>query len=246
MLGLALAPGIPAFAAESKLGELRSTVEQWVQTRQLISKTKADWDTEREVLLQTRALFERELKSVEDQMSRITSTNSVAETERAEAEAELSGLTHGLSRATAMVAELEAEARNLVPLLPPPLMTTVQPILNRFPTNSTTTRASAIDRLQNVVSLLNEIDKFNNAVTVVNEKQPDAKGQLVSVDTLYLGLGAAWYVDASGEVAGVGAPGEGGWRWTLKPEVASRVRDAIAMYHSQKTARFVGLPVAVQ
>jgi hypothetical protein len=32
-------------------------MEQWVQTRQLISKTKSDWDSEREMLLQTKALL---------------------------------------------------------------------------------------------------------------------------------------------------------------------------------------------
>lgn len=241
---LALSP--PARAAEAKVADVRSAVEQWVQAQQVISKTKADWQAEKELLLQTKALFERELKSIEEQIARTTSTNSVAEAERTEADAELAHLNQGLTRATALVAELETEARSLLPLLPPPLMTTVQPILNRFPTDSLSTRAPVIERMQNVVSLLNEIDKFNNAVTVVNEKRPDAKGEQVSVDTLYLGLGAAWYVDGTGDVAGIGAPGDGGWQWTLKPEVASQVRDAIAMYRSQKTARFVGLPVTIK
>src|SRR5262245_14500975 len=108
-LVLALSP--PAIAAEAKVADVRSAVEQWVQAQQVISKTKADWQAEKELLLQTKALFERELKAIEEQSARTTSTNSVAEAERAEADAELARLNQGLTKATALVAELETEAR---------------------------------------------------------------------------------------------------------------------------------------
>jgi hypothetical protein len=66
------------------------------------------------------------------------------------------------------------------------------------------------------------------------------------VDVIYLGLGIAYFVDAAGEVAGMGSPGAGGWQWKLQPELGPKVRDAIAIYRSQKAAEFLGLPAVIQ
>ena len=50
--------------AGSTLSETRSTLEKWVETRQLVSKTRSDWQTDKETIEQTLQLFDRELKSV--------------------------------------------------------------------------------------------------------------------------------------------------------------------------------------
>ncbi|MBL9128072.1 MAG: hypothetical protein JNL97_10515, partial [Verrucomicrobiales bacterium] len=102
-----IAPGLLALGAEPGLREVRTVVEQWVQTRQLISRTRSDWDAEKEMLLQTRALYERELAGIDAQMSKV-STNSVqVDRERAVAEAELKDAAETLEHATGVLAALE-------------------------------------------------------------------------------------------------------------------------------------------
>jgi hypothetical protein len=198
------------------------------------------------MLGQTKALFERELAAVAEQMGKLSTNSTVADAERRKAEAELAQHGEALEKSKVVVANLEKEVRGILPLLPPPLTATVQPWVNRLPADSANTKAGPVERFQTVVGLLNEVDKFNNAITVANDKQPNGKGDQVSVDVIYLGLGIAYFVDAAGEVAGMGSPGAGGWQWKLQPELGPKVRDAIAIYRSQKAAEFLGLPAVIQ
>ncbi len=234
------------WAAESPVMAARDTLSQWVQTRQLISRTRTDWEADKEMLGQTRALFERELAAVAEQMGKLSTNSTVAEAERAKAEAELAQHGEALDKSKEIVAGLEKEVRAILPLLPPPLTAAVQPWVNRLPADPANTKAGAVERFQTVVGLLNEVDKFNNAITVANDKQANGKGDQVSVDVIYLGLGIAYFVDAAGDVAGMGSPGAAGWEWQLKPEIAPKVRDAIAIYRSQKAAEFLGLPAVIR
>lgn len=233
-------------AADPSLPAVRETLAQWVQARQLISRTETDWNADKEILQQSKALYERELASVQAQINRISTNSSVANRERLAAEAELQEMSAGVEASRTIVARLESDVRSLLPLLPPPLKAATQPLADRLPADPATTKAGATDRLQTVVSLLNEIDKFHNTLTIANEKQPNDKGELISVDVLYVGLAAAYFVDASGTVAGIGSPGDSGWTWQLKPGIGSAVRDSIAMYRSQKPAAFVGLPATIR
>jgi hypothetical protein len=96
------------------------------------------------------------------------------------------------------------------------------------------------------VGLINEVDKFNAAVTVVSQVQKNPAGAEVQVETVYLGLAQAFFVDKAGEYAGVGVPGPDGWQWTPKPELAGRIQKSIAMYKNAAPAAFVSLPVTIR
>ena len=245
-LGLGVALMTPVWAAEPSLNSTRETVAQWVQTQQLISKTRSDWEADRELLQQSKALFERELKAVQDEMGKQSTNSSVADAERLKAETELKRANEALERAKVAAAALEAEVRTLLPLLPAAVLSTAQPLLNKLPADPNNTKAAPTERIQTLVSLLNEIDKFNNAVTVFTEKRKGPNGEEVSVETVYAGLGAAYFVNESGDFAGHGRPGTQGWDWTLDPKLADPVREVIRIYRNERTARFVSLPATVE
>jgi hypothetical protein len=100
--------------------------------------------------------------------------------------------------------------------------------------------------VQVCVGVLNELDKFNNAVNVFTEKRKNDKGEDVAVQTLYVGLGAAYFVNDTADFAGTGAPGANGWEWSNKPELAPKVQEAVKIYRNEKTAHFLTLPVAIK
>ena len=52
-LSLAATVGMPLQAAETRLSEVRTALEKWVETRQLIGKTESDWKVNGETLRQT-------------------------------------------------------------------------------------------------------------------------------------------------------------------------------------------------
>ncbi|HMO63999.1 MAG TPA: DUF3450 family protein [Verrucomicrobiota bacterium] len=242
----ALVAGAAELSPEARLTETRTLIEQWGQARQLADRTRTDWSSDRALLEQSKVLFERELQAEEERMSRIGTNVVQAGRERVETEQELAAANAALERLGGLVAEFEGRVRALAPLLPDPLRPELQPFLNRLPAEGAATRLSVPERLQTVVGFLNELDKFNGTVVVADEKRPDAAGQLASVEVIYLGLGQAYFVDATGRFAGFGQPGPEGWKWTARPEIGPAVRDAVAMYRNAKPAAFVTLPAAIR
>jgi hypothetical protein len=242
-----LSLGGPAFgAAEPSMELARANVEQWVQTRQLISRTRSDWEAEREMLHQTRALYQRELAGIEEQMTRVTTNSGQVDRERSTAEAELTRANASLEEVRRLSGIHEAKLKAVVPRLPAPLVAAIQPLLDRIPSDDQTSKQSATERLQNLVGALNEIDKFNASIGIHSENRSNARGEQVAVEVLYLGLGAAFYVNASGDLAGTGNPGPAGWTWTIAPSLAPAIQEALHVYRSERPARFVGLPVTIR
>jgi septal ring factor EnvC (AmiA/AmiB activator) len=246
---LALLAGVlwaAAAGAETPLNEARSTLEKWVETRQLISQTRAGWQADKEMLEQTVALYERELKSLDEQMSKVSTNNTQVAREMADAEALKQASGEALDRARQFAAGFEAGLKQQAPKLPAPLQDTLKPLLARMPADPANTKMLAAERIQVIVGVLNELDKFNNAVNVFSEKRRNEKGEEVSVQTIYVGLGAAYFVNDTADFAGTGVPGASGWEWTLQPELASAAQEVVKIYRNERTARFVPLPVTIQ
>lgn len=231
--------------AESPLTEARATLEKWVETRQLAAKARSDWRSDKETLEQTVQLYERELRSVEEQMAKVSTNNTQIDKERAEAAALKATSTQSLDRAAEFAAGLEGQLKMLVPRLPAPLQEILKPQLNRLPSGANT-RMSPAERMQAVIGILNELDKFNNAVSVFSEKRTNSKGEEMAVDTVYVGLGAAYFVNQSNDFAGTGTSGPKGWEWASHPEIASSVREVVRTYRNEQPARFVSLPAVIR
>jgi hypothetical protein len=83
-------------------------------------------------------------------------------------------------------------------------------------------------------------------VNVFSEKRKNDQGGEVSVEVVYVGLGAAYFVNDAGNFAGLGSPGAAGWDWTVRPELADHVREVIRIYRNERPARFVSLPVVIK
>jgi hypothetical protein len=244
LLTALLLPGV-VIGAESPVADARATLEKWVETRQLISKTRTDWQSDKETLEQTVALYERELKAIDEQMSKVSTNNTQVAKEMQEAMALQKYSDAALARSRQFATEFEARVQKFAPQLPGPLQDILKPLLARLPADPANTKMLAAERVQVLVGVLNELDKFNNAVNVFNEKRKNPKGDEVAVQTVYIGLGAAYFVNEAGDFAGTGAPGASGWEWNVKNEIAPSVHEVVKIYRNEKAARFVTLPVAV-
>jgi len=221
-----------------------AVLEQWVRTRQTISKVRSDWQAEREMLEQTRLMLEGELRSLERALSEVQTQSTAVAQERAEVEMHKEAFERALKLLASRLPHLEERVGKLAPLFPEPLKKPVQPLLDRLGQEGA--GVSTARRLQALVTLLNEVEKFHGSVTVHRELRVGPEGKPVRVTVLYLGLGQAWYVDENGGVAGRGVPEEGGWRWVEDSALASRIREAVEVYEGKRPAQFVNLPVEVR
>lgn len=242
MVGLAVAG-----AAEIRLQETRSTLEKWVETRQLISKTRSDWQSDQEMIAQTIQLYERELKAIEEQMSKVSTNNTQVAREMAEAIALQKLSNESLEGVRQYATQLEARVKQFVPQLPVPLQDILKPQLARLPADPAGTKMLPAERVQVLVGVLNELDKFNNSVNLFNtEKRKNPAGDEVAVQTVYVGLGAGYFVNEAADFAGTGAPGTKGWEWAVKPEIAPAVHEVVKIYRNEKAAGFVTLPATIR
>jgi hypothetical protein len=233
--------------AELPLNETRATLEKWVETRQLVSKTRSDWQADKDSLEQTVQLYERELKSIEEQMSKVSTNNSQAAKEMVEALSLQKLSNETLDGARQFATQFEGRVRKFVPQLPLPLQDILKPHLARLPADPAATKMAAAERMQVLVGILNELDKFNNSVNLFNtEKRKNPAGDEVAVQSIYVGLGAGYFVNEAADFAGVGVPGPNGWEWTVNPGIAPSVQEVVKIYRNEKAARFVTLPATVR
>lgn len=232
-------------AEPAAMDQTRSTLEQWVQTRQLVSKTQSDWQADKESLEQTVALYERELQALAEQMAKVSTNNTQVAKEMDEALALQKTSNETLAGARKFATDFEGQVKQLAPQLPAPLQDILKPTLAKMPTDPATTKMLAAERLQVLVGALNELDKFNNSVNVFNEKRKDSQGNEVAVQSVYVGLGTAYFVNEAGDFAGTGAPGLKGWDWTINNSIAATVQSAVKIYRNERAAQFLALPATV-
>ena len=247
LLSVGIAIPLLTFGASEReqVETTKEILSKWVETRQLISRTKQDWESDREVLRQTISMFERELAAVNEQFASTEKSHAQIEKERAELLAQNEALDAANARAKDLLAPSEAQVRKLANSLPAPLRSKIEPLLVRIPEAPEETKLSAAERMQTLIGIISEVEKFNGSITVNSEIQKNAQGEEVQVKTMYLGLAQAYWVDKSGR-AGVGVPGPDGWEWSEKPDLARPINRAIAIYENSQPAAFVSLPVTLK
>ena len=235
------------FAQDSKFEEARTHIEKWVQTRQLIAKRNADWRVERESIGQTIGLLQREIDLLKEAIDKSEQVDSESDAEKKRITLSLEDLKKANKVVDAALWGMERQALALMALFPDPLKDRTSNVRSRIPLEKKDLRGrSAAERMQNVVAMLNEADRFNSAITLAIEVRKDAEGKDRQVQALYLGLGHAYYSDQGGSFAGVGVPGETDWTWEEKPELGSTIRKVIDIYENERSAEFVPVPVNIK
>ena len=235
------------FAQGSKFEEARTHIEKWVQTRQLIARRNADWRVERESIGQSIGLLQREIDLLKEAIDKSEQVDTEADAEKKRITLSLEDLKKANKVVDAVLWGMERQALALMARFPDPLKDRTSNVRSRIPLEKKDLRGrSAAERMQNVVAMLNEADRFNSAITLAIEVRKDAEGKDRQVQALYLGLGHAYYADQGGSFAGVGVPGAEGWTWTVDAGLGSTIRKVIDIYENERSAEFVPVPVNIQ
>ncbi len=231
--------------APPTLEETRLTMGKWIETQQIISKERNDWQQGKEILLGRLELIKKEVATLEDKIVQAESSVAEANKKHDELLAESEQVKAVGAELTEAVTGMEGEIRRAFKTLPEPIATKLQPLYQRVPENPATTRVSVAERYQNVLGILNELNKANNEITVSYEVHTLADGKPSEVKALYVGLAQAYYVSASRE-AGIGRPTADGWEWEPSKAVAGDVLMALEIIQGKHTPAFVPLPVKLQ
>lgn len=229
----------------TSINETQSKFELWAKTRQAISKEKNDWVTDKEFLNQSITLLEGEIDTLDSTIKQIEETNTAAGEER------FSLLDkRGVYQASSEISEeritqLEKDTLGLIKKFPDVLVEKLERLIVRIPDDPSDSKLSLGQRLQNIVGILSQAEKFDKSATFAGETRELPNGTKIQARTLYWGLSVAFYVDMLGQRAGIGIPGEEGWVWTERNDIAADVKQFIDIYEGNTDIiEFVQLPVA--
>lgn len=239
-----------AWAQEQQVGPdldgVRAALEKWVQTRKTIAEERKNLALRKEVLGERIDLVRQEIEAVKARIELANKSITDADKKREEMFQENEKLKANSASLIQTVGGLEARTLALLPRLPEPIRERVKPLSQRLPKAGEATKLSLSERYQNVVGILNEINKFSREITVASELRSLPDGSTAEVTALYLGIARAYYANASGTIAGSGAAGDSGWVWTPDNAAAPRIAQAIAILKNESPAAFVPLPVEVR
>ncbi|MBK8178336.1 MAG: DUF3450 family protein [Planctomycetes bacterium] len=227
------------------LEETRMALAKWIETQQIISREELEWQQGREILVGRLELVKQEIALLEAKLGEATSALAKGEEKRAALAATDQELAGQQARLALAATGLEDRVKFLLGSLPGPLREKLAPLAGRMPEKPAETKVSAAERFQNVIGILNEIDKANSEISVAYEVRTLSNGKRSEVQALYVGLGQAYYVSASGE-AGIGRPASDGWAWEQADALGDDVRRALEIFQGKHTPAFVPLPARIQ
>jgi septal ring factor EnvC (AmiA/AmiB activator) len=225
--------------------EVRSGIKEWVQLKKLISEEASDWQVEKAVISDMIQVLEQEEVDLKEKIESNNSILSTADRKRAELEDARKALLEASGKLESRLNTLEGSVRSLYAKFPEPLQEIVDPLVSRIPESDAEDKPALSIRLQSIVGVLSQADKFNAGITLLTELRGGESGT-VEVKTLYFGLAGAIYSTVKGDSVGYGVPGDSGWQWQEAPDNKDSIIEAIRVYEGSKEAAFTPIPVKIQ
>ncbi len=233
-----------ACAQAQELDRTKEALSKWVETRKLISEEKQKWELEREILSDRIDLVRTEKDSLTEKIHETQSLITDADKKREDLVKENDALKNASATLVNRIFTLEQEVLVLLETLPEPVQERIRPLSQRLP-KTEKTELSLSERYQNVIGIVNELNKASQEIAVVSEVRTLPDGSTAEGQTLYLGFGCAYWCTNKGDMAQYGHPTSDGWQWEANNDIASNVADAIAILKNEKVAEFIPLPVSV-
>ncbi len=246
---LLMASSVDADERSENIENTRTVLEKWVETQKIISKEKKDFAISREMLNERIELVGREIESLQEKISQAKESIAEADKKRAEMLGENEKLKQASESLSGDLASLENRTKMLLANLPDPITQRIKPLSQRLPESpeeAKDAKLSASQRFQNVVGILNEVDKFNREITVTSEVRELEDGSSVEVTALYVGISQGFFANADGTIAGVGTSMDDKWTWRTHKESAPQISDIISIMKNEKAASFVQVPVEIK
>jgi hypothetical protein len=221
----------------------RELIAQWVKTERLVSEEKNAWQVEKKQMQELLDLNQKELKLLDEEILKAGASAKTVDERKETYEKELKEYRASQRMLIETLSALLPRVRDLISRLPQPVRETIAADAKRLVSPSAMSEPREV--LKSMIFIMTTAGKFNRTVTVVEETRVLSDEKKMTVDVVYLGLARAYYASGSGDTAGVGVPSKDGWVWQSRPELASDIRQAIAVYRKDRQPQLIRLPVSV-
>ena len=230
----------------ARIEETRATLERWVECRRILSEEMRDWSLGKDMLDSRVDMLKGEVGEVEGRIVEAEKSVTGADRTAAELVAKNDALKSASSEFASVASALETRTKELVKRLPDPIREKIRPLTQRLPDDPAKSELALSTRFQNVVGIINEVNKFSREITVTSEVRKLADGSSAEVTAVYLGLAQGYYVGGGGKLAGVGGASDSGWTWTPANDYALQIAKVVAILKNESPAEFVPVPLGVK
>lgn len=224
---------------------VRAFLSKWVETEQLVAKERREAEQSKDILAARIETLKEGVTALNERIAQADEKLVQAQKLKADVVVEMEKNNLAAAQLGAGLAGLESHIRALHPALPSPLTEKIRTLYDRMPADTNNVRVSVAERCQNVLGILNEVNKFNAELTMVYDVRNLSDGKPSEVSCLYVGLGQAYSVSPRGEAA-VGRPGPQGWVWTAVPGSAEAITRTMEILQNKAKPEFVPLPVEMK
>ena len=229
----------------ARIDSTREVLDRWVETRRIISEEAREWALGKEILESRIDVVKRDLAGAKERVAETDKSITDADRKRAELVEQSEKLKSASAELAATAAAFESRVKDLVRRLPDPIRDKIRPLSQRLPADSAKSELPIAVRFQNLVGIVNEVNKFAREITMTSEIRKLADGSSAEVTVVYIGLAQAYYSGGGGTIAGFGTAGPEGFTWTVANDMAPQVAKLVAILKNESPAEFVPLPLKV-
>lgn len=233
----------------SKTEKLKDSVREWIETMREIQDAEDAWERDRVLLEDQRAALESEIADLSQRVEEAKTEKEGADKESLDEVAKRDAYLKAKDLLAAEIRQLEEGLVKQFPVLPAPLAEEpkVKELMAQVREDVALTGEKAqgglAKRLNNVLNLLTEAEKWQQTVLLRDELHESADGRKFNMKVVYFGLGAAYAVNESGDFALVGTPTTEGWNYEERNDLAGDIRRMVDVLNGDVDAQFVELPI---
>ena len=237
----------PAAAAATAMDETRSLLQQWAATQRMITGERTEWETGKAMLEGRIQLLKLSIDETEKKIAEAKTKLDDVKKRTAEAEAEKAMIKEASDSLLATAPELEKGVKNLFNRVPGVVQEKIRVLHDRIPKEGAEVKnITAAERFQNVLGILNELNKANNELNTLPEIHDLGNGKKAEVKVVYVGLGQGYFVNSKGDIGGLGLPSDQGWTWNIDTAIGPKMRELVEVMKKTVAPKLVELPAQIQ
>ena len=226
-------------------GEVKEThkiIEEWVKTKQLYSEEESTWKSEKATLVDIEDALVKEIEELEEKLLRFKEENIGTAQQRVNLTSRKENAKVASLQFYEGMQKIEKEIKETNNLLPSPLRDRLFTFYEKID-SSQNRNLPLRNRLEASVALLQSVHLFHRSVHLERQEFKLDDGKSREFRVIYFGLGVAYFVNESGNVAGWGKPSESGWNWTRQDELAKEISTGVSIMENRAMPRFLELPI---
>ena len=213
-------------------------VAQWLQTERLLSQEAEDWKAEQEHTNQLLELYRKELTLLDQELAAAGKNAGLIDKEAETLKEKIAASETARRKAITFLNVLKPRLLVLAQKFPAPLKDSIEE--QTLGLKNEVTNKNAAEALRSVVKILQEASRFNRTFTF-NEELIELGGETYTAKVMYFGLSRAYFL--AGQKAGLATPGQDGWTFVERNELAPELTKAFAIHAKEIPSGFFTVPL---